>query len=97
MQKRQGAGWSRQSHFNSPEEAQIRYMAVDDTCQGKGVGTIILKELEKRIEKKGAKCIVLNARESAAGFYGKYGYIVAGKAHTLFGSVNHVLMKKELP
>ena len=61
-------------HFNSSKEAQIRYMAVEEGVQGKGVGTIILKELEKSAIKKGANHTILNARESAVGFYKKQGY-----------------------
>ena len=33
-------------HFNCENEAQIRYMAVDDSFKRKGVGTEIVKELE---------------------------------------------------
>jgi N-acetylglutamate synthase-like GNAT family acetyltransferase len=83
-------------HFNSPKEAQIRYMAVEEGLHGKGIGTTILKELEKRAREKGANHIVLNARDSATGFYKKHGYHITGKAHTLFGVIPHYKMRKEL-
>lgn len=83
-------------HFNSSKEAQIRYMAVEEGVQGKGVGTMILKELEKSAANKGASHITLNARESALGFYKKHGYRVVGKAHTLFGVIPHHKMRKNL-
>jgi ribosomal protein S18 acetylase RimI-like enzyme len=83
-------------HFNSPKEAQIRYMAVEEGLQGKGVGTMILRELEKRAEEKGAGHIILNARESAVGFYKKHGYRIVGKARTLFGVIPHYKMRKKL-
>ncbi len=83
-------------HFNSPKEAQIRYMAVEESLQGKGVGTRVLRELEKRAERKGAGHIILNARESAVGFYKKNGYRIVGNAHTLFGVIPHYKMRKKL-
>ncbi len=83
-------------HFNSSKEAQIRYMAVEEDLQGKGVGTMILKALEKSAKRKGADHIVLNARESAVGFYKKHGYRIVGKAYTLFGVIPHYEMRKKL-
>jgi ribosomal protein S18 acetylase RimI-like enzyme len=83
-------------HSNSSKEAQIRYMAVEEGLQGKGVGTMILRGLEKRAERKGADYIVLDARESAVGFYKKHGYRIVAKAHTLFGVIPHYKMRKKL-
>ncbi len=84
------------AHFNSDEEAQIRYMAVENEWQGKGVGKLILDELEKRVVEKGAKKIILHARESVVKFYEKNGYIIIRESHTLFGEIKHFLMIKEL-
>lgn len=84
------------AHFNSPDEAQIRYMAVEEDQRGKGVGAIILKELERRAGQKGAKYIILNARDNAVFFYEKYGYKIIKPSHTLFNSIPHFEMKKEL-
>jgi ribosomal protein S18 acetylase RimI-like enzyme len=83
-------------HLNSNDEAQVRYMAVSPAFQGRGVGTKILKELEKAGKKKGAKYIVLNSREEAVHFYEKNGYAVIGDAPTLFNVVKHKKMKKEI-
>jgi ribosomal protein S18 acetylase RimI-like enzyme len=88
-----GAG---RAHFNTKDEAQIRYMAVDDNQQGKGIGSKILLELERRAKEKGAKYIVLNSRESAVNFYKKYGYSVVGEAPTMFGVIKHFKMRKDL-
>jgi ribosomal protein S18 acetylase RimI-like enzyme len=83
-------------HFNSSKEAQIRYMAVEEGLQGKGIGTILLKEPEKSAKRKGANHIILNARQSAVGFYKKQGYRTVGKASTLFGVIPHYKMRKKL-
>ena len=35
-------------HFNTPDEAQIRFMAVDPATLGSGLGSVILQECERR-------------------------------------------------
>lgn len=82
-------------HFNSKEEAQIRYMAVKEGYRGRGIGSSILRELERRAKGLGARYIVLNAREGAAKFYEARGYKVVGRARPLFG-IPHLRMRKEL-
>ena len=84
------------AHFNSKDEPQIRYMAVDENQQGNGVGSKILQELEKRVQEKGAKYIVLNSRGSAVNFYKKQGYEIISEAPTMFGVIKHFKMRKEL-
>lgn len=84
-------------HFNSEDEAQIRSMAVEEEWRGKGIGAIVLKALEKIAIKKGAKKIILHARDHAVKFYEKNGYIIVKQSHTLFGVIPHYLMEKEAP
>jgi predicted GNAT family N-acyltransferase len=83
-------------HFNTKTEAQIRYMAVDERHRGRGIGKMILVELERIAREKGATSIVLNARDDAISFYRNIGYEELGPGHTLFGSVKHVKMGKRL-
>jgi predicted GNAT family N-acyltransferase len=83
-------------HFNSPEEAQVRFMAVEPEVQGRGLGGVILKEFERRARAAGAKSIVLNARDDAQRFYAKHGFVVVGPAPTIFDAVRHVRMRKDL-
>ena len=83
-------------HFNSRTEAQIRYMAVEKQYQRRGIGRLILHALERMAVERGARCVVLDARESASGFYQKHGYAIAGSAHTLYGVIAHVRMNKRL-
>jgi N-acetylglutamate synthase-like GNAT family acetyltransferase len=83
-------------HFNSSTEAQVRYMAVHEDRRNRGVGAEILRELEKRAAERGAKSIVLNARDRAVHFYEQHGYRIIGKASSLFGSVDHFAMQKDL-
>ena len=81
--------------FNSDFEAQIRYMAVSKRVQGEGIGSAVLCYLEEQAEKKGAKTIVLDAREPAVPFYMKHGYEIVGVSYILFGEIPHKKMRKK--
>ena len=83
-------------HFNSIREAQIRFMAIDLPEQRKGIGTRLLQALEARAIEHGASSITLDARETAMGFYRKQGYSPQGPGHTLFNSIAHMKMMKEV-
>ena len=82
--------------FNSTHEAQIRYMAVADEFQGKGLGSQITSALEDVARGKGIQRIILSARENALQFYKNNGYEIVKKTHLLFGKIQHWLMSKEL-
>ena len=82
-------------HFNSKNEAQIRYMAVDENFKRKGVGTEIVKELEKYALSKGKVSMILNARENAISFYLSLGYEEVGPYQSDTG-IPHKTMKKRL-
>lgn len=83
-------------HFNSPHEAQVRYMAVEHDFDRRGIGSVILRALEEQARTRGAVRIVLNARETALGFYLHHGYVRSDMSGTLFGSIVHWRMLKEL-
>ena len=82
--------------FNSTHEAQIRYMAVADDLQGKGLGSQIISALEDVARAKGIQRIILSARGNALQFYRNNGYEILKKTHLLFGDIQHWLMVKEL-
>lgn len=83
-------------HFNSPTEAQVRFMAVEPQARGLGLGGSILREFERRARAAGARSIVLNAREDAQCFYQQHGFVTVGSAPTIFDAVKHVRMRKDL-
>lgn len=83
-------------HLPQPFVAQVRYMATVPDARGKGLGTRILQSLEEYVLGKDAKKIVLNARDEFRGFYEKRGYHFIGEGETLFGSVKHSKMEKEI-
>ncbi len=82
--------------MNAGDEAQIRYMAVADVQQGKGVGGEVLLFLEGKAKNLGAKNIALNARENAIPFYLKNGYAITAEAEMLWGIISHKRMEKKL-
>ena len=83
-------------HFNTPAEAQIRFMAVDPLVRGRGLGNLVLRECERRARAAGATSIVLNARDDIQGFYVRHGFVVVGPAETIFSVIKHVRMRKDL-
>src|SRR5205085_525503 len=66
-------------HLNSPAEAQVRYMAVDENVQGRGYGSAILAALEAEAARLQVSQIVLNARDNAVEFYRRHGYVAPSK------------------
>jgi N-acetylglutamate synthase-like GNAT family acetyltransferase len=83
-------------HFNSHDEAQIRYMAVDDEARGRGLGSLIVEYFEQIARQRGANVIVLNARNEVTGFYARLGYEIVGEGPTMFDIVAHSKMSKRL-
>ena len=83
-------------HLNSPDEAQIRYMAVDDYHRGKGIGKQVVEELESYAKLKKVNSIILNARDHAIRFYEKSGYEVVGPYKGSDTEIPHSKMIKKI-
>jgi GNAT superfamily N-acetyltransferase len=83
-------------HFTGPDEAQIRFMAVEHDWQGRGIGGLILARLEDEARAGGARRMVLNARDAAVRFYSRHGYAISGESEPLFDSIPHWQMRKTL-
>lgn len=81
---------------NSPEQGQIRYMAVEPAWRGRGVGRALARELELQARILNMREIVLDAREQSVAFYERLGYEIVGPSHTLFGTIRHAAMRKRL-
>lgn len=79
---------------NEHKTGQVRYMAVDATYQGKGLGKLILDFLEREAGETGLVKIELQARENAVEFYKRAGYSVKEKSFLLWGIIQHYLMEK---
>ena len=83
-------------HFNSDNEAQIRYMAIDENFQRKGIGVKIIELLEAEAKKKQINKIVLNARNHVIEFYAKSGYKAVRKYEGSVTGIPHTTMEKIL-
>ena len=55
-----------------------------------------MRELEKIVIARGARRIIIHARNSAVEFYKKYGYKEVEPSYTLFGEIEHTLMEKTI-
>ena len=83
-------------HFNNAYEAQIRYMAIDENFQRKGIGIKIIELLEAEAKKKQINKIVLNARNHVIEFYAKSGYKAVRKYEGSDTGIPHTTMEKIL-
>ena len=82
----------------SPLDSQctrLRQMAVQKNRQGMGIGESMMQFAENIARDRGFKILMMHARESAIGFYEKYGYRAKGDE---FIEVNlkHRIMEKVL-
>ncbi|MFM7768535.1 MAG: GNAT family N-acetyltransferase, partial [Bacteroidota bacterium] len=76
---------------------QLRYMAVAENYQGKGIGRQLLQKAEKQAATLGMKSIFLQARENAVPFYKANGYQILEKTFVLYDEIQHFSMEKQLP
>ena len=82
--------------FNTADEAQIRYMAVDRDYERRGIGRMIVTALEHEAKNNNIRSVVLDAREPAVGFYKNLGYSIEAKSYLLFDEIQHYRMRKNL-
>ena len=82
--------------INTKEQAQVRYMAVDDSLQGKGIGRLMLKRAEELALNQGISEMMLETRDIAVEFYKRNGYQPLKKSYVLFGDIQHITMTKKL-
>jgi predicted GNAT family N-acyltransferase len=78
------------------KEAQVRFMAVANSLQRKGVGVSLMNALEVEAFSRRAHKVVLHAREIAVPFYEYCGYSMVEKSYLLYDSIQHYLMSKEI-
>ena len=83
-------------HLNNPDEAKVRFMAIHKDYQKQGIGGKILDQLEEIARAKGAKYIILDARETALNFCLKHGFKTIEAGYVLFGVIPHWRMRKDL-
>ena len=72
---------------------QLRQMAVKANLQRKGIGESIVSFAENIGRDKGYKRIIMHARDTAIGFYEKFGYKVKGDQFIEVNLPHHVMEK----
>jgi predicted GNAT family N-acyltransferase len=80
---------------NKDKIGQIRFMAVENKYQGKGLGKLLVNFLEQKGKELKLSKIELQARENAVDFYKSCGYDVKEKSFLLWGQIQHYLMEKK--
>ena len=83
-------------HFIDDSKAQIRYMAVDEKYQRKGLGSSILSLLESHAKKNNADKIILNARDHAIKFYATAKYKILKRYYGSDTGIPHTTMIKDI-
>ena len=73
---------------------RLRQMAVLKNMQGKGIGESIMRFAENIAHDKGFKTLTMHARDTAIGFYEKYGYKVKGKEFMEINIPHHIMEKR---
>ncbi len=72
---------------------RLRQMAVQNNLQGKGIGASIMSFIENLARDKGYKYLMMHARDSAVGFYEKFGFKIKGNEFLEVGVSHHVMEK----
>ncbi len=72
---------------------QLRQMAVKDNQQRKGIGASIMAFAENLSKDKGYKKIMMHARDTAVGFYEKFGYQIKSDPFIEVKVPHHVMEK----
>jgi predicted N-acetyltransferase YhbS len=75
------------------ETLRLRQMAVAPNLHGKGIGASIINFAENLAKDKGYKKIAMHARDSAIGFYEKFGYKIIGNQFIEVNTAHHLMEK----
>ena len=73
---------------------RLRQMAVADKLQHKGIGASLMAFAENLARDKGYKKISMHARNTAIGFYEKFGYKIKGEEFYEVTVPHHIMEKK---
>lgn len=76
-----------------PETLKLRQMAVQNNLQGKGIGASIISFAENLARDKGYRRLIMHARNTAIGFYEKFGYKIKGDEFVEVNTPHHLMEK----
>lgn len=72
---------------------RLRQMAVPDNLHNRGIGSSIINFAENMARDKGYKLMTMHARDSAIGFYEKFGFQIKGSQFKEVNLPHHVMEK----
>jgi len=75
---------------------QVRGMASDPSVRGGGFGAAVLAACTAEARRRGAQLLWCNAREAAAGFYRRAGFVATSERFEISGIGPHFRMHREL-
>ena len=75
------------------EALRLRQMAVRPDLQGTGIGASIMAFAENIARDRGYSKMIMHARDTAIGFYEKFGYNVQGDTFTEVNLPHHIMEK----
>ena len=78
----------------NPHTLQLRQMAVKNNLQRKGIGASIMTFAENISRDNGYHAIMMHARDTAIGFYEKFGYKVKGEPFIEINLPHHLMEKR---
>ncbi len=81
--------------LSNPYSMKMRQVAVRKGFQGRGLGSLLVRDVEDYARGLGVKDFVLHARDQAVSFYLRMDYKIEGEAFEEVGII-HRLMKKKL-
>lgn len=81
-------------HWNTAQEAQVRYMAVAEAYRGCGMGSKILEGLCREAGKRSPVTLTLNAREEVIPFYERHGFSQVENGRFDYLGITHQKMSK---
>jgi N-acetylglutamate synthase-like GNAT family acetyltransferase len=74
---------------------RLYQMAVEPSCQMRGVGRLLVQRLEAHLRELGVRAVRLHARGPSVGFYAKLGYVAYDQPFVEVG-IEHRRMRREL-
>ena len=77
-----------------PGKLRLRQMAVSPRHQKRGVGEGLLMFAERLARDKGYDSIIMHARDTAIGFYERFGYHIEGNEFQEVTISHHVMIKR---
>ena len=76
----------RESREMSEPHWTLSLLGVSPTCQGQGIGSLLLQPVLEQADKEGTPCYLATFSEQAVRFYQKHGFVILSQDEFLSGS-----------